>query len=686
MNTAQVDVLCHRRRRGPYTGTGSLLRRIVPELLARDVELVAARSTEITSIAPELAALIPLPPQTLTNLADHVERTRFYPAERTQRLAHGVAELLTDWARACRPGGAVIRFGELDDADPTDRELVTTLIRRCDPAVLSIHVEPVAVPAPTEGDEAQRYIDSDNLDPAFRPAYLALEDGERARRHSARAAQLEALDQPSLRLGAIPFHAERGVDPAGAGGAALKYALERCFDLGFYEASMELSARALAVVTLADQPRLYCHISHKIAACLAYLGRCEESVAYFAELRRVSIDPLVHMNSNYMMAMLYTRFLPKEQHDEDLALEWVNAAIVNADALADPKHRVFSQAFMRNGRALIELHRGEIELAISLVDQAIELTDRELGPDEQLLHRSVLRYNRAQVMATIGQHAGALADINEVIRRDPDYGDYYFDRAAILRAFGRHDEALADYATAIRLCPPFYEAHYNRADLLRELGDDQAALADLNYALELEPGHVDSLLNRAGVLLSLGEVAAARADIDHGLRLEPQNAGLLCAQGELLAETGEGEAAWASYSGALALDPELVSAWANRAVLAYTTGRPSEAVHDLNHALELSDDPLLHGNRALALQDLGEHRRALADLDLAVAAIGLDDPDLLYRRGLSRNAIEDVDGARADWRAHLAAYGPEDSPFLAEIRRQGGADLIELGRVQRSAV
>jgi hypothetical protein len=94
-----IDIPCHRRLRGPFTGTGMLLRRIVPDLMKQHPGLVIARQTEVTAVAPELTSLGLLPPQTLTGLAGARERTRFYPATRAQRIAHGVAELLMDWAR-----------------------------------------------------------------------------------------------------------------------------------------------------------------------------------------------------------------------------------------------------------------------------------------------------------------------------------------------------------------------------------------------------------------------------------------------------------------------------------------------------------------------------------------------------------------------------------------------------------
>lgn len=101
---AHLTVPCHRRLRGPYTAGGTLLRHIVPELIPEHGELVARRATEVIALAPEVTPLVPQAPQTLTNLAGVKERTRFYPATRALRLAHGAAELLMDWARVKHPG------------------------------------------------------------------------------------------------------------------------------------------------------------------------------------------------------------------------------------------------------------------------------------------------------------------------------------------------------------------------------------------------------------------------------------------------------------------------------------------------------------------------------------------------------------------------------------------------------
>lgn len=686
--TPHVEAMCHRRLRGPYTGAGALLRQIVPELLAHNADLVLPRATNIVAIAPELAAVLPLPEKTLTEAAEPRERTRFYSAGRTERLVHGVAELLMDWARVRHPDGVVVAFTDVGEADATDRELLTVLLRRCDPRRLTVVVElddpgddtaladALAKYArsgarrsrePARGDDlAQLYIDSDGTldDEEALRAYDELAPDERARRHTARAEELVACGEPGVELGAIPYHLERGTDRAVAG-EALLVATTRCLELGYYHASMDLALRGRDLVAEAEQPQLYWNLTTKVAACLSYLGPAEDAARYLAELRHTT-DAEMHMRSSYMTAMLHTRYMPKDELDHELAAEWSNISIVLADNYPKPERRTFNGAFMRNGKALVELHRGDPRAALDLVNEAIGMTDSHLGHEEQLLHRSVLTHNRAQVLAAMGEHTAALLDYDDVIRRDPNYGEYYFDRATVRRAAGREAEALEDYAAAIRLSPPFHEAHYNRADLLRELGDDEGALRDLDYALELEPDHVDSLVNRVDLLLENGDVTRAAADVDHGLALDPHNARLLSARGSLRAEAGEHDAAWADYSAALDEDPALVAAWANRAVLAFTTGRALQAVDDLTEAIRLADDGVLRVNRAIALQELGNHRQAVRDLDAALAA-GADDPDLLYLRGVSRQAVGDEAGARADWEAHLAAYGDEISPHAVRI-------------------
>ncbi|HEV8562027.1 MAG TPA: hypothetical protein VGR06_37375 [Actinophytocola sp.] len=52
----------------------------------------------------------------------------------------------------------------------------------------------------------------------------------------------------------------------------------------------------------------------------------------------------------------------------------------------------------------------------------------------------------------------------------------------------------------------------------------------------------------------------------------------------------------------------------------------------------------------------------------------MDEPDLelLYRRGVSRQAMAILSGAVEDWRAHLAATATASRPSLADIAPRSG--------------
>lgn len=176
----------------------------------------------------------------------------------------------------------------------------------------------------------------------------------------------------------------------------------------------------------------------------------------------------------------------------DTALRWINQAIAFADWMPDPDRGPFHAAFNRNGKALVEAHRGRPREALALVEEAMRILDDHLEPDAHQLHRSVLRHNRAQVRIGLGDLEGALADFDHVIAADPYYTEYHFDRAGLLRRMGRPADALAEYDLALRDGLPFTEIHYNRADTLVELDQAERAVS------EFRAGRSGDLVPRRG--------------------------------------------------------------------------------------------------------------------------------------------------------------------------------------------
>jgi tetratricopeptide (TPR) repeat protein len=660
----------HRRLRGPYTAGGTMARALAPAVLESDPDLVRRYDIELLSVAPDLSPIVPNSRQTLTSMAIPMERTRFYARLRTRRIANGLVEFVRDSLPDGEPRSLIVE--NVEHADPTDLEFLAALVRRVDPARLTIvictgHADPPDVeilsvlatyaqtdrlgasgrdqsasahPAGSSVDRRQRdawtYVATDCTDdnPRRRLAYDALSPGERAQLHDRRAAELAQLDCQSWRLGAIPFHLERGTDPAGAGVQALYSAQDYCLCLGFYPAVVDYGFRALEIIDPKQQPDLWWMVTIELTLALSILSRTRQAEQLYDRARLLSTDPTVHMAAAYSTAMLYTRHNDPEDRDEEKAKAWLNAAIATASLIADPSERAFQSAFYQNGLALVEVNLGEPADALRLVNQCIDRLDRELREDEHRLHKSVLKNNRARVLASLGRLDEALADYAVVIQEDPNHAEHYLERGNILRRLDRPDEAFADYATAMRLSPPFPEIYYNRGDLRVATGDIAGALADFSYVVDLDPDFVDAYVNRAGLYLQAGDLEEAGRDAAAGLRRDPVNPHLWVVAGYVHLAHQEYPGAAAAFEHALAAEPEMIAALSGRAQLAHETGRFDAAINDLSRAVALDPtDAALRYNRAFAFQSAGRWDDALSDLDVA-AELAPDDPEVDAAREL----------------------------------------------------
>ncbi|MGW3208966.1 tetratricopeptide repeat protein [Streptomyces sp. NPDC001135] len=641
----------HRRLRGPYTAAGTVVRALVPDVLAADPELVRRHDIELLSVAPELAAIVPNSRETLTSMALPAERTRFYARLRTRRIANGLVEFVRDALPALgHDGPRRLVVENAEHAETTDEEFLAALVRRVDPGTLTVvlcgahtpdpdgvlapaldrHTTAVSVtptesaPASGMGEPAWCWVASDGLldgpdGTAARTAYDALPAAERAALHDRRAAQLRRTEELSLTLGALPYHLERGSDPVGEAVPVLWAASDHCLVNGFYTAVVDYGRRGQSLVDGRENTAQWWKFGVQLGLALSMLGRTKEAEAVYDEARLLSTDPAVHMACAYSTAMLYTRHNDPADRDEKKAKSLLNGAIATAALLHDRVEQAFQSAFYKNGRALVEVNLGDPEEALRLVTECIDDLDRRLTPDEHRLHRSVLKNNRARVYAGLGRLDEALADYAVVIGQDPNHAEHYLERGNLLRRLGRGDEALADYSRALSLSPPFPEIYYNRGDLRLSEGDAAGALADFSYVIEQDPEFVDAYVNRAGIHLEAGNLSAALEDARAGLRLDPANAHLHTAMGQALAEDGELAEAEAAYDRALDADTTLVSALSGRAGVRYEAGRLPDALDDLCRAVELDPkDAALRYNRAFLYQESGRRREALEDLELAV--------------------------------------------------------------------
>lgn len=698
-----VTADCNRRLRGPYTGAGSLMRALVPRVHERQPALAARHAIEILAVAPELEALIGPAPETLASLAAGPELTRWYSRHRTRHIAHGLVDFLRDCAAECP---LTIAFSSADQADPADLEFLTIALRRLSPRrvrliVCSAREVPAlgdtvlasycrhqvardttprpaprgrTCPAVRECDVAA-FVASDGVSDvaAEFKAYLAADPSLRQRLHDERAAVLQARGEWSLRLGAIPYHLERGSSPAAAR-QAYDTAIEYCIGMAFYQTGLELARRLAGLIDPdPDADPAACDRAHQqVCHCLVLLDRPAETEAAYYDLLSRSPEPLQHMKISYALAMLYTRLRDPMSQQHRRALAHVNTAIVIAGRLDDPQERAFHSIHMANGKAAVELHLGHLDEALRLVNGAISRLDAEL-PGQGLLHRATLYHNRGQILAALGRADEALADFDQVIEADPNYPQYRFDRGNLLAGQARHAEALADYEAARRLSPPFPELYCNRGSLRALMGDTDAAVSDFSYVLDLEPGYLEARVSLAGLLLEAGDPQAALQQARAGLSISPGEPSLYCTLGLALLDLAEHAAACQAFTQALDLAPGMSEALVNRAAAACEQGHYDAADADLTAALEADPGhPDLLYSRGFARECAGWTAEAIADYTLALADPRVDRAAVLYQRSRCHAALAHLAEARRDL-AELAALdsSPREPGLLGRLERWG---------------
>ena len=588
----------HRRRNGPYTAAGAVARVVVPEALGRWPELVHRHDVELLTVAPDLAELIPFERATLTSSASPEERTRFYPRARTRRIAHGLVDFLNEHVTRLGTERTLVISGT-DEADATDVEWITLLQRRAC-GLLRVVVtpdQPSTAAANRRADRRRRGIPS--IRRQRRHLHRPCSSSPPMRRATPLTAPACTMTAPrtlkpprTRRAGSAQSRTTASTVATRTAPASRRSStlLEHNVLMGFYHAVIEVGRRCLALLRWEDRPEDCWLVVAKVATALTALDRADEAAELYDEACARSTLPSIHLQAAYGRAMLYTRFYDDENLDHQRAKAHINTAIAISSLLPPGERRAFNLTFNENGLALIEMHLGDSEEALRLVSEGLDRIDRELGPDQQTLHRSVLRYNQAQLLARLGQLDAALDAYGRLIDSDPHHSEYHFERAALHRRGGDVDAAVADYEAAIRWSPPYPEPHYNLGDVLLERGEREAALAHFERVVELEPTFVDAYLAQAGIRQELGQNDLARDAVHAGLAVEPGHPELLCLAGVLALDDGDRAEARRAFDAAIDSAPELAAAWANRAILAFASGDFAGAADDLSAALEHRGD------------------------------------------------------------------------------------------------
>jgi tetratricopeptide (TPR) repeat protein len=472
---------------------------------------------------------------------------------------------------------------------------------------------------------------SDNL--VTRNAYLALSAEQRGISHRARRKELEARNEASLSLGAIPLHSEQeGVDPAPLLAASKHY-----MHVAFYDAALDWALRGRRMLPAADRGQTYTEFSRNILFALLLLDRLDEVDAICAENLAGSGDPALLAHTTYAKAILAARLYEPSRRDYQAAQGWIKKSLAFTEVLPPSQTRAVNIAFLRNTMALVEMRTDHLATAHDLLCEALQYMSTE-APNKYEAESAILLHNRARLHVKRRQPTQAIEDLTTLLHHQPGNSEAYFDRGVLYQRLRLHEEALRDYDAAIKWSPPYTEAYFNRARTRVSLGRGDEAIADYTRVLDLVPGHIEALIDRACLFHAQSDFEASHIDVNAALLLAPANARLLCLRGLLEFESGNLVQSQESFTKSIEAEPSLPDAWANRATVLYKQGELDRACLDLTHALSLREDAAAFYNRGRCLESQKRWTEAAADYRRALTLVSGDARHILRHLALCEQA------------------------------------------------
>lgn len=235
------------------------------------------------------------------------------------------------------------------------------------------------------------------------------------------------------------------------------------------------------------------------------------------------------------------------------------------------------------------------------------------------------------------------------IPQGPRAGDFYLQATDKIQR-GDSQGALSDLNQAIRLNPDYARAYGDRATIKFQQDDRQGALADLDRAIQLDPQLADAYGIRGLYRVAVGNTQGAQADVEQAVRLKPEIG--YAARGVVRWYGSDLQGAITDFDQALNLKADFNDAYAVhyfRGLVRWQLGNRQGALADLNRSIQLNPKYLeAVGLRGILRFQSGDLQGALTDLDQGLR-INTGSGDIYAMRGIIRMSQGDNSGAISDF-------------------------------------
>lgn len=218
----------------------------------------------------------------------------------------------------------------------------------------------------------------------------------------------------------------------------------------------------------------------------------------------------------------------------------------------------------------------------------------------------------------------AIADFNEAIRRKAKYADGYQSRGTAYYAKRDYDRSIADYSEAIKFEPKSI-TYYGRGLAYHAKNDYDRAIADYSDAIRIKPDDANSYISRGTAYETKKEYDRAIADYGEAIRMRPKEAALYRARAHVLHAKGQFDRAISDFAEAIRIDPTDALTYRGRGVAYRESGNLDSAFADFNESIRLNPNhPLTYTSRGLTFEKRGDAARARQDYESAIAKPATD--------------------------------------------------------------
>jgi Tfp pilus assembly protein PilF len=385
----------------------------------------------------------------------------------------------------------------------------------------------------------------------------------------------------------------------------IKLKFEKSISLGLHEDAIRLGNLLVDKYYTED-------LDLRINVGLAYVlfGYPEIGEEHYLYVLDNAIHPKTKADVLYCLAMLNMRHNVKEKLNPEKAEYYLN---LGKDVIENNKNQLkedypYLKIFNRNGRALAEFRKGNVELAHEYCDNGQRELFKIYGDDKHLLHRSVLVYNCTMTSGALNKTSLTKTYFDLLLSLDPYYSDYWYHKAKFHVKQEELDDAVHALNQAIKLNSHNEEYYIERAEINIYIENLDLAEKDFQSALKINPLNETAILNYSALLINIGEPEKALkflrdiSYMSYGSDIA-NNLGLAYLDCKMIAESIE------EFEKAIKLDPSSIGALANLANALYQNGDINKSMMYLDKGLdkEPNNETFLY-NKLMLLEELGDEK------------------------------------------------------------------------------